>query len=295
IGKMIQRVNLLNDKQIQLNFTWVVKANDRAFHDQFKKKIHCCLSKRKYADNAIKTAKYNILTFLPLNLYEQFQRTANLYFLFCILLQTVPEISTLPWFALLLPLTILLSIRGIRDLIDDIVSYGVSSEALSLSRLLSKADLLLLSSSEPNSLCLGLTLLAGGAPGKVTCEEPNSRMHSFVGTLEWRGEKYPLDSEQILLRGCRIRNTEMCYGLVIYAGFDSKIMKNCGKIKLKKTKLNSMMDQLVLIVSSSPAGSNAPAGGLVIQSNARWQVQGCCIHFPAFGVPKEGHALPPGI
>uniref|UniRef100_A0A8D0HHX0 Phospholipid-transporting ATPase n=1 Tax=Sphenodon punctatus TaxID=8508 RepID=A0A8D0HHX0_SPHPU len=228
------------------DFTWVVKANDRAFHDQFKKKIHCCLSKRKYADNAIKTAKYNILTFLPLNLYEQFQRTANLYFLFCILLQTVPEISTLPWFALLLPLTILLSIRGIRDLIDDIVSYGVSFGVSSL----------------------GLTLLAGGAPGKVTCEEPNSRMHSFVGTLEWRGEKYPLDSEQILLRGCRIRNTEMCYGLVIYAGFDSKIMKNCGKIKLKKTKLNSMMDQLVLIVSSSPAGSNAPAGGLVIQSNA---------------------------
>uniref|UniRef100_A0A7M4ER09 ATPase phospholipid transporting 8B3 n=1 Tax=Crocodylus porosus TaxID=8502 RepID=A0A7M4ER09_CROPO len=53
---------------------------------------------------------------------------------------------------------------------------------------------------------------------KVTCEEPNSRMHSFIGMLEWKGEKYSLDSEKILLRGCRIRNTEICYGLVIYAG-----------------------------------------------------------------------------
>lgn len=37
--------------------------------------------------NAIKTAKYNILTFLPLNLYEQFHRMANVYFVFVILLQ----------------------------------------------------------------------------------------------------------------------------------------------------------------------------------------------------------------
>ncbi|XP_048353722.1 phospholipid-transporting ATPase IK-like [Sphaerodactylus townsendi] len=84
---------------------------------------------------------------------------------------------------------------------------------------------------------------------KVTCEEPNSRLHTFIGTLEWRDETYPLDSEQILLRGCRIRNTETCYGLVIYAGFDSKIMKNCGKIKLKKTKLCRLMDRIVLLIS----------------------------------------------
>ncbi|KAM6236028.1 phospholipid-transporting ATPase IK [Porphyrio hochstetteri] len=84
--------------------------------------------------------------------------------------------------------------------------------------------------------------------GRVTCEEPNSRMHSFTGTLEWRGDTYSLDSERLLLRGCRLRNTDVCYGLVIYAGFDSKIMMNCGKIKRKKTKLDHMMDRLVIII-----------------------------------------------
>ncbi|NWI62084.1 AT8B3 ATPase, partial [Todus mexicanus] len=135
------------------------------------------------------------------------------------------------------------------------------------------ADMLLLCSSEPSSLCYLETADIDGETnlkfrqallvthqelvseesmaafdGRVTCEEPNSRMHSFTGTLQWRGETYSLDSERILLRGCKLRNTDVCYGLVIYAGFDSKIMRNCGKIKHKKTKLDRMMDRLVIII-----------------------------------------------
>lgn len=62
------------------------------------------------------------------------------------------------------------------------------------------------------------TCIVSSDQGRVTCEEPNSRMHSFTGTLQWRGETYSLDSERILLRGCKLRNTDFCYGLVIYAG-----------------------------------------------------------------------------
>ncbi len=38
-------------------------------------------------DNYIKTSKYTVLTFLPKNLFEQFQRLANAYFLFLLILQ----------------------------------------------------------------------------------------------------------------------------------------------------------------------------------------------------------------
>ncbi|NWR88228.1 AT8B3 ATPase, partial [Furnarius figulus] len=281
-------------------FTWEVRANDRRYHTQSKKKFAFCLSKKKYRGNAIKTAKYNLLTFLPLNLYEQFHRMANVYFVFVILLQTFPEISTLPWYTLLFPLSCLLLIRGLRDLLDDIGRHqsdrNINSrpcEILSgksfqwqkwcdicvgdIVRLRKEsfvpADMLLLCSSEPSSLCyvetadidgetnlkfrqallvthqeLGSEESMAAFDGTVTCEEPNSRMHSFTGTLEWRGETHSLDSERILLRGCRIRNTDICYGLVIYAGFDSKIMRNCGKIKRKKTKLDHMMDRLVIVI-----------------------------------------------
>lgn len=37
--------------------------------------------------NAIRTCKYNPVTFLPLNLYEQFKRAANFYFLVLLILQ----------------------------------------------------------------------------------------------------------------------------------------------------------------------------------------------------------------
>uniref|UniRef100_A0A672U9I2 Phospholipid-transporting ATPase n=1 Tax=Strigops habroptila TaxID=2489341 RepID=A0A672U9I2_STRHB len=233
-------------------FTWEVRANDRNYHKQFKKRF----------GNAIKTAKYNIFTFLPLNLYEQFHRMANIYFVFVILLQTAPEIATLPWYTLLFPLSCLLIIRGLRDLVDDIVSMRWNKRLLVLGFRWQKwrdicvgdivrlhkesfvpADMLLLCSSEPSSLCYVETVDIDGETnlkfrqallvthqelvreesmaafdGRVTCEEPNSRMHSFTGTLAWRGETYPLDSERILLRGCRLRNTDVCYGLVIYAG-----------------------------------------------------------------------------
>ncbi|XP_064031363.1 phospholipid-transporting ATPase IK [Pogoniulus pusillus] len=290
----------LRGKQQLPAFSWEVRANDRSYHKQFRKRFAFCLSKRKYSGNAIKTAKYNIFTFLPLNLYEQFHRMANVYFVFVILLQTFPELSTLPWYTLLLPLGCLLFIRGLRDLIDDIGRHrsdrNINSrpcEILSgrsfrwqqwrdlcvgdVVRLrrdsFIPADMLLLSSSEPGSLCYLETAEIDGETnlkfrqallvthqelvseesmaafdGRVSCEEPNSRMQSFAGRLQWRGESFPLDSGRLLPRGCRLRRTDLCHGLVIYAGLDSKIMQNCGKIHRKRTKLDSLMDRLVALM-----------------------------------------------
>lgn len=41
-------------------------------------------------NNSIKTSKYNAFNFLPMNLFEQFQRLANAYFLFLLFLQVLP-------------------------------------------------------------------------------------------------------------------------------------------------------------------------------------------------------------
>ncbi|XP_027981884.1 phospholipid-transporting ATPase IK isoform X5 [Eumetopias jubatus] len=281
-------------------FTWEVKANSRTYNSQFKKNSFLCWQRQKYKSNVIYTAKYNVFSFLPLNLYEQFCRISNLYFLFIIILQGFPEISTLPWFTLFAPLMCLLIIRATRDLVDDIgrhrsdrIVNNRPCQILVGRRFLWKkwanlrvgdvvclhrdnivpADLLLLASTEPSSLCyvettdidgetnlkfrqaplvthLQLTNIRSMASfqGKVVCEEPNSRLHHFVGCLEWDGRKHPLDSGNVLLRGCRVRNTDACYGMVIYAGFDTKIMKNCGKIHLKRTKIDHLMNRLVMLI-----------------------------------------------
>lgn len=57
--------------------------------------------------------------------------------------------------------------------------------------------------------------------GKIQCEPPNSRLYQFTGNLiagEGGVEKVPLNPAAILLRGCSLRNTEVVYGAVIYAG-----------------------------------------------------------------------------
>lgn len=54
--------------------------------------------------------------------------------------------------------------------------------------------------------------------GFIECEEPNNRLDKFTGTLFWRNTSFSLDADKILLRGCVIRNTDFCHGLVIFAG-----------------------------------------------------------------------------
>lgn len=54
--------------------------------------------------------------------------------------------------------------------------------------------------------------------GEVICETPNNKLDKFTGTLFWRGSRYPLDNGKMLLRGCVLRNTEWCFGMVVFAG-----------------------------------------------------------------------------
>lgn len=89
-----------------------IKANDYVTNSQYK-----------YADNYIKTSKYTLLTFLPLNLFEQFRRLANTYFLCLLILQLIPQISSLTPITTAVPLIVVLAITGIKDAHDDICRH----------------------------------------------------------------------------------------------------------------------------------------------------------------------------
>lgn len=71
-----------------------------------------------FADNIIRTAKYTPLTFLPLNLWEQFHRISNVYFLLISILQFIPTISSVSptaWLPLLFVLIVNMIKEGIED------------------------------------------------------------------------------------------------------------------------------------------------------------------------------------
>ncbi|XP_030587811.1 probable phospholipid-transporting ATPase IM isoform X1 [Archocentrus centrarchus] len=263
-----------------------VKANTRDYNDKFS-----------YADNHIKTSKYSILTFLPINLFEQFQRVANAYFSVLLILQLIPEISSLSWFTTIVPLVFVLVITAVKDATDDYFRHksdqqvnNRQSQVLIRGSLQNEkwmnvhvgdiiklennqfvaADILLLCSSEPYGLCYVETAELDGETnlkvrqaltvtsdlgdvsklmdfdGEVICEPPNNKLDRFTGTLYWKGNKYPLDNEKMLLRGCVLRNTEWCFGMVIFAGSQTKLMQNCGRTKLKRTSIDKLMNTLVL-------------------------------------------------
>ncbi|XP_050303253.1 probable phospholipid-transporting ATPase IM isoform X2 [Anthonomus grandis grandis] len=264
-----------------------IHANDRVFNGQFR-----------YASNFIKTSKYSILTFLPLNLFEQFQRLANFYFLCLLVLQLIPAISSLTPVTTALPLIGVLGLTAIKDAYDDIQRHisdshvnNRKSKVVRNGKLVQEkwsavqvgdiirmdnntfvaADLLLLTSSEPNGLCYIETSELDGETnlkcrqclvetaemgqddalisefdGEIVCEQPNNLLNKFEGVLIWKGKTYSLDNDKIILRGCVLRNTAWCYGVVIFAGKDTKLMQNSGKSKFKRTSIDRLLNFLII-------------------------------------------------
>jgi hypothetical protein len=80
-----------------------------------------------YPDNSIKTSRYNLLTFIPLNLFHQFKRIANFYYLFIVLIQLIPGISPFKWWTLTPPLIFILTVSAIKDAVEDFVSFAQNS------------------------------------------------------------------------------------------------------------------------------------------------------------------------
>ncbi|XP_028831514.1 phospholipid-transporting ATPase ID isoform X2 [Denticeps clupeoides] len=284
-----------------------VHANVREYNEKFQ-----------YASNCIVTSKYNIITFLPVNLFEQFQEVANTYFLFLLILQLIPQISSLSWFTTIVPLVLVLSITAVKDATDDYFRHKSDNQVnnrqsqVLLNGILQNekwmnvrvgdiiklennqfvaADLLLLSSTEPHGLCyietaeldgetnmkvrqsLSVTSELGDPDklaqfdGEVVCEPPNNKLDRFSGTLYWRDCKYPLSNQNMLLRGCVLRNTESCYGLVIFAGPDTKLMQNSGCTKFKRTSIDRLMNTLVLWIF----GFLVCMGVILAIGNAVWE------------------------
>ncbi|NXM16657.1 AT8B2 ATPase, partial [Ploceus nigricollis] len=284
-----------------------VRANAREYNEKFQ-----------YASNCIKTSKYNIVTFLPVNLFEQFQEVANTYFLFLLILQLIPQISSLSWFTTIVPLVLVLTITAVKDATDDYFRHKSDNQVnnrqsqVLIGGVLRQeqwmnvrvgdiiklennqfvaADLLLLSSSEPHGLCyietaeldgetnmkvrqaipvtaeLGDTSQLARFDGEVICEPPNNKLDKFGGTLYWKENKYALSNQNMLLRGCVLRNTEWCFGLVIFAGPDTKLMQNSGRTKFKRTSIDRLMNTLVLWIF----GFLVCMGVILAIGNAIWE------------------------
>ncbi|OEL13091.1 Phospholipid-transporting ATPase 3 [Dichanthelium oligosanthes] len=132
------------------------------------------------------------------------------------------------------------------------------------------ADLLFLSSTNPDGVCYietanldGETNLkirkalektwdfvnpekASGFKGEVQCEQPNNSLYTFTGNLIVDKQTIPLSPNQLLLRGCSLRNTVYIIGAVIFTGHETKVMMNSMNVPSKRSTLEKKLDKLIL-------------------------------------------------
>ncbi|XP_038692717.1 phospholipid-transporting ATPase 3-like isoform X2 [Tripterygium wilfordii] len=82
--------------------------------------------------------------------------------------------------------------------------------------------------------------------GELQCEQPNNSLYTFTGNLIIQKQTLPLTPNQILLRGCSLRNTAYIVGAVIFTGQETKVMMNAMNVPSKRSTLERKLDKLIL-------------------------------------------------
>lgn len=89
---------------------------------------------------------------------------------------------------------------------------------------------------------------------KLDVEEPNEALDTFKGSVQLLkgegdppfGEKTGIDQKGLLLRGTILRNTKWIYGVCVYAGVDTKIVRNAKPAASKFSQLEKLLNLFVL-------------------------------------------------
>lgn len=254
----------------------------------------------KFKGNSISTTKYNVVTFLPKGLFEQFRRVANLYFLMISILSATP-ISPVHPITNVVPLTLVLSVSLIKEAFEDWKRFindkainGTMIEVLRDDRWnklpwrrlrvgdivkvnqdsFFPADLLFLASTNQDGICYVETANLDGETnlkirkalertwdyvdeekakdfiGEIQCEQPNNSLYTFIGNLVIGKQTLPVTPNQLLLRGCSLRNTEYIVGVVVFTGHETKVMMNAMNVPSKRSTLERRLDKLILMLFS---------------------------------------------
>jgi len=283
---------------------------DSQFRSLEFNKISC---QQTFVDNSVSTGKYTFLTFIPMFIFLQMRKAANLFFFAICILQQIPDVSPTGKYTTLIPLTFILFVAGVKEVIEDYKRHmddrALNSKKAKVHRngnyieikwdeirvgdivkvvsgQFFPADMILLSSSEPQAMCYVETAMLDGETnlkirqglpdtanllgvedlrkfsGLIECDEPNNNLYDFNGNIKIDGqhEKLALGLGQTLLRGCMLRNTEWALGVVVYTGHETKIMMNSKKSPLKRSNVERTTNTqiyylLVILIIASLAST----------------------------------------
>ncbi|KAG6889115.1 hypothetical protein C0995_003684 [Termitomyces sp. Mi166 len=245
----------------------------------------------EFSFNSVSTSKYNLATFIPKFLFA------------CI--QQIPGVSPTNPYTTIVPLAVVLLASAFKEVQEDLKRHQSDAELNArkakvltfessftekkwrdikvgdVVRLESDdfipADMILLSSSEPEGLCyietsnldgetnlkikqasshtssLTAPSLVSTLRGSLRSEQPNNSLYTYEGTLdlitpEGMPKQVPLGPDQMLLRGAQIRNTPWVYGLTVFTGHETKLMRNATAAPIKRTAVERQVNVQIVFL-----------------------------------------------
>ncbi|KZP17756.1 Ca-transporting ATPase [Athelia psychrophila] len=258
-----------------------------------------------YASNFVSTSKYSAVTFVPKFFGEQFSKYANVFFLFTACIQQIPGVSPTNRYTTIAPLAVVLLASAFKEVQEDLKRHQSDAELNARkAKIISPqstvedtkwrdirvgdvvrvesdnfipADMLLLSSSEPEGLCyietsnldgetnlkikqaspqtcsLTSPSLVTALHGSLRSEQPNNSLYTFEGTLDLITDTgvpktIPIGPDQLLLRGAQLRNTPWVYGLVVFTGHETKLMRNATAAPVKRTAVERQVNMQIVFL-----------------------------------------------
>ncbi|XP_067890257.1 phospholipid-transporting ATPase IH isoform X2 [Heterodontus francisci] len=257
---------------------------------------------QRYPDNRIVSSKYTFWNFIPKNLFEQFRRIANFYFLIIFLVQLIIDTPTSPVTSGL-PLFFVITVTAIKQGYEDWLRHKADNavnkcpvHVIQDGKVVQKqsrklrvgdivmtkenetfpCDIVFLSSSNDDGTCFVTTASLDGESSTKTyqavqdtktlrteadvdtlnatieCEQPQPDLYNFVGRINIYHETEgpiarPLGSENVLLRGATLKNTQNIYGVAIYTGMETKMALNYQSKSQKRSAVEKSMNAFLII------------------------------------------------
>ena len=82
----------------------------------------------------------------------------------------------------------------------------------------------------------------------IEVNKPTKNINEINGAIFTKNKKYNFTFKNTLLRGVRLKKADYVYGVVLYSGKDTKIMKNINNYSLKTSNIDRGLNNVVLFV-----------------------------------------------
>uniref|UniRef100_A0A4W3IPW7 Phospholipid-transporting ATPase n=1 Tax=Callorhinchus milii TaxID=7868 RepID=A0A4W3IPW7_CALMI len=242
---------------------------------------------QRYPDNRIVSSKYTFWNFIPKNLFEQFRRIANFYFLIIFLVQLIIDTPTSP-ITSGLPLFFVITVTAIKQGYEDWLRHKADNavnkcpvHVIQHGKIVRKqsrklrvgdvvmvkedesfpCDMIFLSSSRIEGTCFVTTASLDGESSTKTyyaaqdtkAYHTEEEIDSLNATIECSvlisdlNLELPLGSENVLLRGATLKNTEKIYGVAIYTGMETKMALNYQSKAQKRSAVEKSMNAFLVV------------------------------------------------